>query len=88
MQQVHVFQLKKERRQPLELTRNAHILEIQMRRDQIHLYAVCDPSHPKERREIMMFRTGENMPHNKGKYIGTVEDYPTTLHFFDRGPAR
>lgn len=57
----------------LLMPEGAVILSVQNQRDSLCLWAFCDPSAPLKSKKINIYGTGNPVPENPGRYIGTVQ---------------
>jgi len=70
----------------IEMPIGAEILGVQVQRDEPRLWAMVDPSAPKEKRQFKIYGTGHTMPDNPGKYVGTFQIAEGTFifHVFEK----
>lgn len=59
--------------QTLQVPIGTRFLSAQSQDGQMAVWGVCDPSQPKETRELSVFGTGLNLPGHIGDFIGTVQ---------------
>jgi hypothetical protein len=76
-------------RQTLTMPVGVQLLDVQMQGNDCCLWALCDESADLEPRRIAIYGTGNPMPDDPGKYIGTFQLYGGNLvfHAFDLGRA-
>jgi hypothetical protein len=51
----------------------AQILTAQMQHDSVVMWALVDPSMPKELRSFDVYGTGHEMPAHPGNYVATIQ---------------
>jgi hypothetical protein len=68
-------------RQTIYLPLGAQILTVEPQRDQIFLWALCDPSRPVEARYIGIHSTAGPLPADIGKLIGSIQLESSSLVF-------
>lgn len=74
MKQIWKFALSISGEQCVVMPRGAEILCVQMQHNQPQLWALCDPGQPNGApRTISIHGTGNNVPDNPGRYIGTFQ---------------
>ena len=71
--------------QTIEIPHGAQLLSVQVQGDKPTLWALVDELAYKGRRQIAIYGTGNPMPDNPGKYIGTFQMHGGSLvyHAFD-----
>ena len=57
----------------LQMPAGAKVLTAQMQGDQPQLWALVDPTQPKERRVFVIYGTGNSVPDNPGEYVATFQ---------------
>lgn len=68
------FPLKLQHEQEIEMPAGAKILTVALQKDIICLWALCNPDVPKQKKEIVIFGTGQPIHENLTlKYIGSVQ---------------
>lgn len=77
--------LKLDPYQAVEMPAGATVLTVQVQKDEPHLWALCDPERPKEKRHITMRGTGHPVPAYPGQYLGTVQMFrgDLVLHVYE-----
>ena len=74
--------------QVIEIPEDYQILDIQVQKDQVCMWYICDDRNPKRKVTIICHGTGHPLNHweNKLHHIGTVQVYNGTLvfHYFIR----
>lgn len=70
--------------QEIEMPAGAKILAVRMQGSVLTLWAMVDPSEPKESRTIQVYGTGHPAG-SAGVYIGTVQHGPMVWHIFEDG---
>ena len=70
---------------PVDMPIGAIILTVQVQYGVPCVWALCDDALPKVRRHIVLYGTGQDLPNNPGKYIGTVQfnNGGLVFHVFD-----
>lgn len=68
----------------VNLPKGAEVLTIKSINDVPVIWAIVDTSAVLEPREFRFYNTGEELPENRGKYIGTLEINSHIHHFFER----
>jgi hypothetical protein len=58
--------------QTIEMPKQARILSIQLQKEKIVLWALCDETLETELRVFDIYLTGENLPHDIGEYLATI----------------
>lgn len=74
--------------QQIEVPAGAELLCAREQFEQICVWFRCDPSAPKEKRDIAIIGTGNPAPNGEGRYIGTasLQGGALMLHVFERVP--
>lgn len=74
--------------QKIEVPHGAELLCAREQYGQICVWFRCDPSAPKEMRDITIVGTGHPAPADEGRYLGTASLYGGNLmlHVFERVP--
>lgn len=74
--------------QQIEVPAGAELLCAREQYDNICIWFRCDPSAPKELRDIAVVGTGHPAPNGEGRYIGTAALMGGNLiyHVFERLP--
>jgi hypothetical protein len=69
----------------IDMPAGAIILSIQTQYLVPCIWAMCDETQPIARRRIVLYGTGQVLPTNPGKYIGTMQfdGGHFVFHFFD-----
>ena len=72
--------------QQIEVPAGAELLCAREQYEQICVWFRCDPTAPKEKRDIAIVGTGHDAPGNEGRYIGTASLHGGNLifHVFER----
>ena len=72
--------------QQIEVPAGAELLCAREQFEQICVWFRCDPTAPKERRDIAIVGTGHAAPGNEGRYLGTASLHGGSLilHVFER----
>lgn len=74
--------------QQIEVPEGAELLCAREQHEQICVWFRCNPSAPKELRDIAIVGTGHPAPNSEGRYIGTASLMGGNLmfHVFERVP--
>ena len=73
---VWKFPLKVTDVQEIEIDHSASLLDVQMQRDQLCLWAICNVNNTAVKRKIFIKGTGHKIDFSEvGKYIGTVQTH-------------
>lgn len=59
--------------QSVPLPAGADVLGVQMQGGYPQLWALCDPKAEPQSREIAIYGTGHQLPHDPGRYISTFQ---------------
>ena len=64
----------------------AQILDVQMQKGQLSLWALCDETASLKPRSFEIYGTGHNVPKDHGRYVATFQMSGGDLvfHFFER----
>jgi hypothetical protein len=83
------FPLKIVDDQPIEVPVGAKLLYAQIQFGECCLWALCDPSAPRETRRIAIYRTGHEIPNDPGEYLATFQmrDGELVFHVFEAPKA-
>lgn len=79
-QTVWKFRLKGEVKQTIEMPEGASILHISEHDGSVCIWAQVDPEAQKRKRTFLIFETGESLPDNLGKHVGTFLMYGAVIH--------
>ena len=76
--------------QTVSIPFGAVLLDVQVQRGEVCLWALCDDTEPFYERCIAIYGTGKPMPDDPGKYIATFQMHggDPVFHAFDKGQAR
>ena len=71
---------------PISLPRGAEILSVAVQRGVVCLWALVDPEQPREDRHLVVAGTGQDVPDERGRFLGTVllADGDLVFHIWDR----
>ena len=72
--------------QQIEVPIGAELLCAREQYEQICVWFRCDPTAPKEKRDIAIVGTGHDAPGNEGRYLGTasLQGGALMFHVFER----
>lgn len=87
MKRIHEYPLRIEAEHVLDLSPGAVLLDAQLRDGQLVLWAEVDPDGPVERRKVMVFGTGFELPDVPRRHVATVQRGALVLHVYDGGRA-
>lgn len=65
----------------VQMPKGARILDIQVQRGVVRLWALCDETAPKVARHISIYGTGNPIPDEPGEYIATFQMHDGDLVF-------
>ena len=65
----------------IEIPKGAQLLTVQAQRDEPQLWAMVDPSAPKETRRFKTFGTGHEITEDPGAYVATFQMHGGSLVF-------
>lgn len=70
--------------QALQIPRGAKLLSVQMQGELPQLWALVDPSEPRDMRTIRIIGTGHPIDEHPGEYVGTFQmrDGALVFHVF------
>lgn len=80
---IYKYQLSNGGATTIDMPIGAQILCVQTQDGFLCLWALINPSAPKESRRFEVYGTGWEMTSPPGKYIGTVQEGPYVLHVFE-----
>ena len=85
MKKIFKWVLQAEDRQVLQMPAGATLLSLQVQKEQVCLWALCDPEAELEDRVFIVHGTGFQTPEDPGTYVGTalLYDGGLVLHFFE-----
>jgi hypothetical protein len=69
---------------PITMPAGAQVLTAQVQNDRICLWALVDPSLPKELRYFEVLGTGQEFPHNERAYIPSLQIGNFVWHIFEK----
>jgi hypothetical protein len=75
------WKLKTTDLQTVFVPEGAKLLNIQVQRGEVCLWALCDEKAPEEARQIAIYGTGNPIPDELGEYIGTFQALEGLLVF-------
>lgn len=72
-------------RQEITVPIGAKFLTVQLQQDHLAIWFECNEANPKQEVVIAIYGTGNPMPHEPGKYIGTfqLDNGELVFHVYD-----
>jgi len=88
MEIIYKYAVAIEDEQKISMRRNATILSVQMQGNVPFLWVRCNPNVGEEARVFIIRGTGQTLPHNVGRFIGTfqVQGGALVFHLFEATP--
>jgi hypothetical protein len=84
MTTIHKYALDITDFQTVHLPKGAEILDAQMQRGNLHIWAIVDTNAPAEPRTFCIHGTGHPLPHAiNRKYLSSVQDGNFVWHVFE-----
>lgn len=86
MKTIWKFPLAVQDRQDIQVPEGASFLSVKTQNGSLCLWAIVDPSQPKQRRTIEILGTGHKLDESEREYIGTaiMADGALVWHIFER----